>query len=133
MSKGTYSHSNRHRMHEKRDEPFVITEARNIGRSFWKEMQAYRQTINELQEENAELKRTLSKSMYALQENAELLKDKERLEWLMKELDEVLYGEVALETREDIDKAMNQSPSIFDDLSDSQRQQICHEHGQPTQ
>ena len=39
---------------------------------------------------------------------AELMKDKERLEWLMKEMDEFLYGEVAMETREDIDKAMNQ-------------------------
>ena len=64
--------------------------------------------IVHLETENAELKRTLSKSMYALQENAELLKDKERLEWLMKELDEVLYGDVALETREEIDEAMNQ-------------------------
>lgn len=30
-----------------------------------------------------ELKRTLSKSMYALQENEELMKDKERLDWLV--------------------------------------------------
>tara|TARA_S200002703_G_scaffold3311_1_gene4808 strand:+ start:2354 stop:2776 length:423 start_codon:yes stop_codon:yes gene_type:complete len=101
----------------------------------------------DLQQTIEELKRTLSNSMYALQdnerleqenkklldkisllktdylvleseyfakldelerENAELKKDKERLEWLMKELDEVLYGDVALETREDIDEAMNQ-------------------------
>ena len=101
-NKGTCSHSNRHRMHEKQDEPFVITEARNIGRSFWREMQAYRQTVDELQEENEELK-----------------KDKERLEWLVdnasismlrKDEDgEEWWVELAYsEPREDIDKAMNQ-------------------------
>lgn len=57
MSKGTYSHSNRHRMHEEQDVPFVITEARRIGKGFWKEMQAYRQTVDELQKENEELKK----------------------------------------------------------------------------
>jgi hypothetical protein len=92
MSKGTYSHSNRHRMHEPpRYVPFVIYEARNMGKGFWKEMQSYRQTVDELQ-----------------QENEELTKDKERLDWLLKELDEFLYGEVSLETREDIDEVMNQ-------------------------
>jgi hypothetical protein len=78
-------------MEEERDVPFVITEARRIGKGFWKEMQAYRQTVDELQKENEEL-----------------TKDKERLDWLLKELDEFLYGEVSLETREDIDEVMNQ-------------------------
>lgn len=41
-------------------------------------------------------------------ENTRLKKDKERLEWLIKKLEEFLYGEVALEIREEIDKAMNE-------------------------
>ena len=77
-------------------------------------------------------------------ENEELKKDKKRLDWLvdnasiyMPRKDKLLANWwVDLdysEARKDIDEYMNQSPSIFDDLSDSQRQQICHEHGQPTQ
>jgi len=69
MSKGTYSYSNRHRMHE----PQVTN---------------YDEVAN-LKGIIEELKRTLSKSMYALQdnerlerENAELRKDKSRLDWV---------------------------------------------------
>ena len=91
MSKGTYSHSNRHRMHEKRDEPFVITEARNMGRSFWKEMQAYRQTVDELRKENEELK-----------------KDKERLARLLARLYENASTELRAIYRDDFNEAMNQ-------------------------
>ena len=46
-------------MEEERDVPFVITEARRIGKGFWKEMQSYRQTVDELQKENAHLQQTL--------------------------------------------------------------------------
>jgi len=101
MSKGTYSYSNRHRMHEKQDEPFVITEARNIGRSFWREMQAYRQTVDELRKENEELK-----------------KDRERLDWLVDyayihfyRVDDGGEWEMELDAsdaRNHIDKEMNQ-------------------------
>lgn len=58
--------------------------------------------IVHLEKENEELKRTLSKSMYALQENEELNKDKERLDWLLQSR---YRGE--LETREAIDKAFD--------------------------
>ena len=85
-NKGTYSYSNRHRMHEKRTEHLVITESRNMGRSFWKEIQAYRQTIDELQKENKELK-----------------KDKERLDWLIE--NNATYW---VYTRLGIDKAMEE-------------------------
>ena len=113
MSKGTYSHSNRHRMHE----PQVTN---------YDEVAHLKGVITELKKENEELK-----------------KDKERLDWLVdnasismlrKDEDgEEWWVELAYsEARKDIDEYMNQSPSIFDDLSDSQRQQICHEHGQPT-
>ena len=57
-----------------------------------------------LREEIKELKRTLSKCMYALQENEELQKDKERLDWLFK--NNATYW---VYTREDLDKRMNQS------------------------
>ena len=62
------------------------------------------------------------------QENAELKKDKERLDWLFKNNFTSWFY-----TRGAIDGAMNPSPSIFDEMSDKQRQQVCHEHGQPTQ
>ena len=59
MSKGTYSHSNRHRMHEPQVTNF--DEVANL------------KGIIE------ELKRTLSKSMYALQENERLEKENKKL------------------------------------------------------
>lgn len=81
MSKGTYSYSNRHRMHENRETPCVIHHARNMGKSLltkaqrdaWNAMSE----IDKLKRENEELKRTLSKSMYALQENEELKRELE--------------------------------------------------------
>ena len=51
---------------------------------------------------------------------------------LMVGYDEKNVADAFAELGEDYYETMNQSPSIFDDLSDSQRQQICHEHGQPT-
>ena len=40
----------------------------------------------------------------------ELRKDKERLDWLLGyEMDLILYGDTPLETRENIDKAMEES------------------------
>ena len=66
----------------------------------------------------------------------ELRKDKKRLDWLMENdclrdwiVDGVAYG--LNEGREYIDEAME--GCIFDDLSGKQRQQICHEHGQPSE
>ena len=53
MSKGTYSHSNRHRMHE----PQVTN---------YDEVAHLKGVITELKKENAELKRTLSDIMYTL-------------------------------------------------------------------
>ena len=91
MSKGTYSHSNRHRMHEEQDVPFVITEARNIGKGFWKEMQAYRKTVDELQKENEEL-----------------TKDKERLARLLARLYENASTELRAIYRDDFNEVMNQ-------------------------
>jgi uncharacterized sporulation protein YeaH/YhbH (DUF444 family) len=88
-------------MHEKQDEPFVITEARNIGRGFWREMQAYRQTVEELQEENEELKRTLYKSMYALQDNERLEQENTELRAEVERLKLNIFEDF-------LDKAMNQ-------------------------
>ena len=66
-------------------------------------------------------------------ENDDLKKDKERLAWLLARLYENTTPELRAIYRDDFDEAMNPSPSIFDEMSDKQRQQICHEHGQPTQ
>jgi len=56
----------------------------------------------------------------------EMRRDKERLDWILSGA-----GRFWLSSREDIDQAMERC--IFDDLSDKQRQQICHEHGQPSE
>ena len=83
--------------------------------------------ISELKKENEELKKD--------KERLDFLVDKASISMLRKDEDgEEWWVELAYsEARKDIDEYMNQSPSIFDDLSDSQRQQICREHGQPTQ
>lgn len=157
MSKGTYSHSNRHRMHElkqkgddfccknstKKDEPQVTNydEVANLKRiikdyaddlKHWKNMWANQRDdikllgdeIVKLRRENEEIKkdepqgtnhdevanlkgiikeqkRILSTCMYALQENEELMKDKERLDWILSDA-----GRYWLSSREDIDKEM---------------------------
>ena len=103
MSKGTYSHSNRHRMHGPQDVPFLITEASNIGKSFWRERIASRKTVDEL-----------------LKENEELKKDKERLDWLIDHAYIHFYrvddgGEWEMEldasdARNHIDKEMEEAP-----------------------
>lgn len=121
MSKGTYSHSNRHRMHElkqkgddfccKKHTKYMKTnETDEQLLALMTHVQAFlkgRLTVGELAEaeERAEifrtnqvtnydevanlkgiikeLKRILSTCMYALQESEELMKDKERLDWLI--------------------------------------------------
>jgi hypothetical protein len=92
MSKGTYSYSNRHRMHETNQTPAWMDEhevkAREITPEHWK-------TLCDIEEPVA--------VMVSGKQMTELMKDKERLDWLFKNnATEWVY------TKEDIDKVMNQ-------------------------
>ncbi len=72
MSKGTYSHSNRHRMHETNQTPAWMEEhevkAREITPEYWK-------TLCDIEEPVA--------VMVSGKQMTELMKDKERLDWLI--------------------------------------------------
>lgn len=51
----------------------------------------------------------------------------------LQDLNEQLINTMNEFSDNDILREMTTSFSIFDDLSDKQRQQICHEHGQPSE
>ena len=89
--KGTHSHSNRHRMHEVSDTP-------RTDRAEYEDEWGYdvvdSSLSREFEIENAEL----------CKENEELLKDKERLDWLLKTQSWLAMHKLG--TRQEIDQAM---------------------------
>ena len=128
--KGTYSHSNRHRMHEENDTPISNTPMSDTPRTdaeivqfgdgpakyvyaafasdLEREIRQLEVAVYDLKTENNLLHEALDQVIEDRdsyhEENAELRRDKDRLDWILSNA-----GRFWLSTREDIDKEMEES------------------------